>query len=214
MKKILIVALLILFIIITASSVGAVEFGSNSANIKNTYLPLKPGMAYLFYGYGSKIEPHAYLDIAGTDIVDGVKCTVVNFCGLVDLVEFVASWVAQDISGNIYVLKEYDSENSTPTIVYGKDNALLVMPKDPKVNDIIFGGDATVVETGVTVSQLNSGIGPFANCIKVMWSDGEISYFAPNIGEVKNGYPGEVDYVELKEIFKTKKNVVVIPLSD
>jgi len=41
MKKILIVALLILFITITASSIGAVEFGANSANMNQIYLPTK-----------------------------------------------------------------------------------------------------------------------------------------------------------------------------
>ena len=54
MKKILIVALLILFITITASSIGAVEFGANSANMNQIYLPTQNFSASFTAGYGKE----------------------------------------------------------------------------------------------------------------------------------------------------------------
>jgi hypothetical protein len=209
MKKILIVALLILFITITASSVGAVEFGSNSANISNTYLSPKIGAA-LHTGYGNRSLQYEYTHIVGTDTVDGVKCVRVISLRT-ESSEFTESWVAQDISGDIYFLKYWDGEDLTP-VVLGKDNAKLLIPKNPKVGDIIFG-DKTIVEIGVTVPQLSTGLGPFTNCLKAIETDGDICYYAPKIGQVKKEYSDQSGW-ELKEIFYTKNRVVVIPLFD
>jgi hypothetical protein len=210
MKKILIVALAILFITITASSVGAATFGSNSANISNTYLSPKIGGAQFNTGYGAKSLQYEYTHIVGTDTVDGVKC--VRAISLrTESGEFTGTWVAQDISGNVYTLKYWDGDDSTP-VVLGKDNAILLMPKNPKVGDIIFG-DKTIVETGVTVPQLSTGLGPFSNCIKAIETDGDIVYYAPTIGQVKKEYSG-LDGWELKEILSPKSKVVVIPIID
>jgi hypothetical protein len=212
MKKILIVALLILFITTTASSAGAVEFGSNSANINHTYMSTQNGnLSALFYtGYGNYSLQYEYTHIVGTDTVDGVKCVRVISLRT-EFSEFTESWVAQDISGNIYFLKYWDGEDLTP-VVLGKDNAELLMPKNPKVGDKIFG-DKTIVEIGVTVPQLSTGLGPFANCLKAIETDGDICYYAPNFGQVKKEYSDQSGW-ELKEIFYTKSRVVVIPLSD
>jgi len=97
--------------------------------------------------------------------------------------------------------------------VYGKDNAVLMWPKNPKVGDIVFR-DVTIVETGITVPQLSTGLGPFANCLKGVEPDGDICYYAPNFGQVKKVYSDQSGGWELKEIFYTKSKVVVIPLSD
>ena len=210
MKKILIVALLILFITITASSLGAVEFGSNSANISNTYVTAKMGSSAFFTGYGDNSLQYEYTHTVGTDTVDGVKC-VRGISLRTEFSELTEFWVAQDISGDIYFLKYWDGEDSTP-VVLGKDNAVLLLPKNPKVGDIIFG-DKTIVEIGVTVPQLSTGLGPFANCLKAIETDGDICYYAPNVGHVKKENSDQSGW-ELKEIFYTKNRVVVIPLFD
>jgi hypothetical protein len=128
------------------------------------------------------------------------------------ITEFTESWVARDISGDIYFLKYWDGESSTP-VVLGKDNAVRLMPKNPQVGDIIFG-DKTIVEMGVTVPQLSTGLGPFTNCLKTVETDGDIVYYAPNIGMVKKEYTDGFSGWELKESLITKSRVAVIPLSD
>lgn len=87
------------------------------------------------------------------------------------------------------------------------------MPKNPQVGDIIFG-DKTIVDTGVFVTQLSTGLGPFTNCLKTLETDDDILYYAPNIGMVKKEYTDGLSGWELKEILITKSRVAVIPLSD
>jgi hypothetical protein len=204
MKQVLTVALLILSVAVISNLVSAAEFGSNSANISNTYLPTKIGTATFYTGYGNRSLQYEYTHIVGTDTVDGVKRTESS--------EFTESWVARDISGDIYFLKYWDGESSTP-VVLGKDNAVRLMPKNPQVGDIIFG-DKTIVEMGVTVPQLSTGLGPFTNCLKTVETDGDIVYYAPNIGMVKKEYTDGFSGWELKESLITKSRVAVIPLSD
>jgi hypothetical protein len=211
MKKTLTVALLILFIAIISSLVSAAEFGSNSANLSNAYLSPKMGTAQLKTGYGTKSLQYEYTHIVGTDTVDGVKC--VRFISLrTESSEFAEAWIAQDISGDIYNLKYWDGTDPTP-VELGKDNAVLLMPKNPKVGDIIFG-DKEIVQMDVTVSQLSTGLGPFTNCLKALETDDDIVYYAPNIGEVKKEYTDGSSGWELMEILNAKTGVVVIPLMD
>ena len=57
-----------------------------------------------------------------------------------------------------------------------------------QVFEEIGGESSEVVESGVTVPQLSTGLGPYAGCIKVRWTDGvdeDFSYIAPNVGIVK-----------------------------
>jgi hypothetical protein len=211
MKQVLTVALLILSVAVISNLVSAAEFGSNSANISNTYLPTKIGTATFYTGYGNRSLQYEYTHIVGTDTVDGVKCAIVISLRT-ESSEFTESWVARDISGDIYFLKYWDGESSTP-VVLGKDNAVRLMPKNPQVGDIIFG-DKTIVEMGVTVPQLSTGLGPFTNCLKTVETDGDIVYYAPNIGMVKKEYTDGFSGWELKESLITKSRVAVIPLSD
>ena len=171
MKKILTVAFLILFVAVISSLVSAAEFGSNSADISNPYLPRGIGNSQFFIGYGSRSLQYEYTHIVGTDTVDGVKCVRVISLRT-ESSEFTETWVARDISGDIYLLKYRDGESSTP-VVLGKDNAVLLLTKSPKVGDIIFG-DKTIVDTGVFVTQLNTGLGPFTNCLKTLETDDDI----------------------------------------
>ena len=211
MKKILPVVFSILFVAVISSLVGAAEFGSNSANMSNAYLPAKIGIATFFTGFGDRSLQYEYTHIVGTDTVDGVKCVRVISLRT-ESSEFTESWVASDISGDIYFLKYWDGESATP-VVLGKDNAMQLMPKNPVVGDIIFG-DKTIVKMGVTVPQLSTGLGPFSNCIKAMETDDDIVYYAPDIGMVKKENASSFGGWELKEIVNAKGRVTVIPLSD
>ena len=211
MKNVLTVAFLILFSAVISSLVSAAEFGSNSANISNPYLLRGIGTSQFFTGYGSRSLQYDYTHIVGTDTVDGVKCVRVISLRT-ESSEFSESWVAQDISGDIYFLKYWDGEDSGPVIL-GKENAVLLLPQNPKVGDMIFG-DKRIDEMGVTVPQLSTGLGPFTNCLKTVETDDDIVYYAPNIGMVKKEYTDGFSGWELKEILITKSRVVVIPLSD
>ena len=184
MKKILTVAFLILFVAVISSLVNAAEFGSNSADISNLYLPAKLYTDTFYTGYGNRSLQYEYTHIVGTDTVDGVKCVRVMSLRT-ESHEFTESWVARDISGDIYLLKYWDGEESAP-VVLGRDNATRLMPKNPEVDDIIFGN--TIVEMGVIVPQLSTGLGPFSNCLKAVEEDNDIVYYAPNIGMVKKEY--------------------------
>ena len=149
--------------------------------------------------------------VSGTDTVDGVKC--VRAISLhTESSGFTESWVAQDISGDVYFLKYWDGKDSAP-VVLGKDNAVLLIPKNPTVGDIIFG-DKTIVQMGLTVPQLSTGLGPSTNCLKAVEADDDIVYYAPNIGMVKKEYTDGFSGWELKEILSIKSRVVVISLSD
>lgn len=210
MKKALIVALFVLFVAVISSLVSAAEFGSNSANISNTYLSNKLG-SQLLTGYGNRSHQYEYTHIVGTDTVDGVKCIRIIQIRT-ESSEFHDVCVAQDIFGDIYILKYWEGEASTP-VVLGRDDARLLIPKNLKVGDIIFG-DKTIVEMGVTVPQLSTGLGPFTNCLKAVETDGDIVYYAPNVGMVKKEFTDGLSGWELKEILNTKNVVVVVPLMD
>jgi hypothetical protein len=73
MKQVLTVALLILSVAVISNLVSAAEFGSNSANISNTYLPTKIGTATFYTGYGNRSLQYEYTHIVGTDTVDGAQ---------------------------------------------------------------------------------------------------------------------------------------------
>jgi len=202
--------LAIVLITMMTTLLHAAEFGSNSANISNPYIGPDNTAAFIHAGYGTKNMMYEYGHTVGTDIVDGVKCYR-HISIRTEFAEYNESWVAQDTSGDIYFLKYWDGEDPEP-VVLGKDNAVLLLPADPQVNDVIFG-DKTVLQIGVTVPQLSTGLGPFTNCLKTQETDGDIVYYAPNVGEVKKEYAGEVGGYELKEIITTDSGtrVVVIP---
>ena len=178
----------------------AVEFGENSWNLDNPYMNMQVvpiGTALIYTGYGTKALIYSSTNILGTDIVDGVKCVRVHSMRT-EKSNFSEVWLAQDMSGNVYVLKNWDGENPTP-VVLGKNGAVLFMPSNPKVGDTVYG-DKTVIEVGVTVPMLSTGLGPFTNCLKTVEPDGDIVYLAPGLGDVKKEYVREQGGYELKEV--------------
>ena len=81
----------------------------------------------------------------------------------------------------------------------GKNKAVLFTTGNPKVGDTVYG-DKTVIEVGVTVPKLSTGLGPFTNCLKTVEPDGDIVYLAPGLGDVKKEYLREVGGFELNEV--------------
>ena len=210
MKKTLVVAAFIQLFLLLAIPCNAAEFGSDSANINHLYFPLKSGASKLMVGYGSDAQQFEYTHIAGIETVDGVKCGVA-FTVRTQTSEFTKTWIAKDTLDDLYILKYWDGLDPAP-VVLGKAGAVLLMPKNPQIGNIIDGGDLTVVATGVTVPQLSTGLGPFTNCIQAVDEEGDMTYFAPGLWDVKVEDSGASGGWELKEYILPKTGVVVIPL--
>jgi hypothetical protein len=199
MKIMRIVLVAAAFLVIT-NQTYAVEFGENSWQIDNPYMNIKTlplGSALIYTGYGTKSLIYSSTNILGTDIVDGVKCLRVHSIRT-EKAQFSEIWMAQDMSSNVYALKFWDGEDPGP-VVLGKNGAGLFMPSNPKVGDTVEG-DKTVIEVGVTIPMLSTGLGPFTNCLKTVEPDGDIEYLAPGLGEVKKEYIRESGGYELKEV--------------
>jgi hypothetical protein len=178
----------------------AVEFGENSWNFNNPYMNMKVvpiGTALIYTGYGTKALIYESTNILGVDIIDGVSCVRVHSMRT-EKSNFSEAWLAQDTSGNVFVLKNWYGENPTP-VVLGKNGAVLFVPSNPKVGDTVWG-DRTVIEVGVTVPMLSTGLGPFTNCLKTVEPDGDIVYLAPGLGDVKKEYVNQQGGYELKEV--------------
>jgi hypothetical protein len=205
MKVLRIVLVAVAFLMITNHSF-AVEFGENSWNLDNPYMNMQVvpiGTALIYAGYGTKALIYSSTNILGTDIVDGVKCLRVHTMRT-EKAEFSELWFAQDISSNVYVLKYWDGDNPSPVLL-GKNGAFLFLPSNPKVGDTVFG-DKTVIEVGVTVPMLSTGLGPYTYCLKTVEPDGDIVYIAPGLGDVKKEHHNEIGGFELKEVILGASN--------
>ena len=187
----------------------AAEFSKNSADITHTYAYKKVGTRLIRkHGGTDNVRHYSYEDNVTIEKVDGVNClrmtAVDTFSSL-----FVTLWFAQDISGDVYVLKIFDKDNGTP-IILGKNGAGLVFPKSFQVGDVVNVFE-TVVEVGVTVGQLSTGLGPYTNCIKTELANGDFHYWAPNVGTVKVESTDIERRLELEEVIQVKSMVTVIP---
>jgi cohesin domain-containing protein len=174
-------------------------FDADSNEITNTYIPLQAGHKLTYAGTGSFDGYGRYIEPLGTEVVDSVNCLKILIKGHAnnpdpDLdTEWYYFWVAQDTDDVLWVFKIYDAYEDT-TATFEKDNAVVWMPADPVVGQVFAQmGDEyqEVVEKGVEVPQLTTGLGPYTDCLKVKWSDGETpadedyQYHAPNVGIVK-----------------------------
>jgi hypothetical protein len=200
-----------LFLLFTVHFANAVEFGQHSAIITNSYWPRKVGDRIIkVHNEINNKRNFIYDDAVQIEKIDGVNCMRLT---IVDTFNswFTSIWVAQDISGNVYILKVYDTETHDP-IIFGKDSPVLLFPGVVQVGDVLAAGSETVVEVGVSVDRLGTGLGPFTNCIKTVQDDGDFVYYAPNVGEVKKESVAiEINW-ELKEIINVKSKTVVVPL--
>jgi hypothetical protein len=190
--------------LITTLSLAA-DFGTNSATLKHNYFPMEHGdkLIYRSYGFSNIIE--VYVEALAVEVIDSVECLKIYSSAI-----YTYFWMAEGITGNIWLLKEFDSEFNETTF-YGKENAKLIYPKNLLVGATLWKNvpehiQQTVIATGVTVPILSTGLGPYYNCVKTVedWGDGDLDYhyYAPNVGNVKVEFndDGGINGLELKEI--------------
>jgi hypothetical protein len=182
----------------------AADFGTNSATLTHSYFPMEHGdkLVYRLYGFSYVIE--VSLEALAAEVIDSVECLKIYES------PYTYYWMAEGIAGNIWLLKEFDSEFNETTF-YGKENAALIIPKNLSVGAILWQGapehiQEEVIATGITVPVLSTGLGPYYNCVKTIedWGDGDIdyTYYAPGVGVVKDEFndDGGINGLELKEI--------------
>lgn len=230
-RKLIIISTVVVALLSVSSMVIAVEFGPNSANITNRYLPIKVGAWNLSIGAGNWTGLFSYSHVVGTDVVSGVqigaqtfnnvKCLKFNFINTED--DLIGTfWAAQDTQGNVWFLKAYDQTNGA-SFMLGTVFKSMVMPDVPHVGDpvgITFPETETDYCRCVAVNiSLNTNFGSYDSCIKAHCFhelSTEVSYFCPDVGLVRDStVENSGDVIDLKEYgIATLNRVVVIPLGD
>jgi hypothetical protein len=193
-------------------------FGSDSAKVTNPFFPLALDVKVKHAGKGRLAGYRHYYQILKKEVVDAVECVKVVQRGYGNHVnpdldpQWYYLWLAQDTSGVVWLLKEYDALTNTDRTL-GRASAVVWLPAQP-VRGQRFAqngsGYREVVETDVTLEPLSTGLGPYTGSLKIKWTDGsseDFFYFAPNVGIVKEEWIKEetTDGWEVEEIGKTIK---------
>lgn len=196
---------LVVFLSIFANITSAIaaDFGDESAILTNQYFSYKPGdkQIRVHQEFDGK-RNYKYLDAIGIEEVNGISCLRIIE---VDTFNqwFSSLCLAQDSGGSIYIVEFFDTENGTPIVV---NPPYPWIPDSPAVGDMLKG-DEEVVEIGVTVPVLTTGLGPFTNCIKTVQDDGDSVYYAPGLSAVKKDDPTNPPVTA----FELKETMYVIP---
>jgi hypothetical protein len=193
----------------------AAVFGPYSATLTNPYFPLRLGDKLIYAGTGTFSGYGRYMEAVDTDVVDSVNCLKVLIRGEgndpdpdADPAWFYV-WFGQDNSGNVWVLQAFNGEEAY-TEFSGLSEAVLWMPADMVAGRVYFQmGDeyAQVQKTGVNVSQLSTGLGPYSSCVKALVTDGlgdyDTEYLAPSMGIVREDWnDGGLNGWELAEVYR------------
>jgi len=192
-----------------------VVFGSDSAKITNPFLPLSADLKMKYAGIGTMAGYGHYDLVLGTEVVDSVECLKVVERGNgnnrnPDLdPEWYDLWLAQDTSGVVWLLQEYSALEDSYRVL-GKADAVVWLPANPVLGQRFAQEGPSyreVVETGVTVAQLSTGLGPYNGCLTVRWTNGSddtFGHLAPGVGIVKEEWSGgeTTNGWELQEITK------------
>ena len=190
MKRISSLVILVL-ILALFNGLAFADFDSNSANITNRYFPVQEGNRFEYIGYGNAAGETETWQYLGTEFVESVNCLKLE-------IGDATGWLAQDTDGNVWFLKIID-EDGVFTLGSGISNPWI--SAEPKVGDRLShifpesaGTYAEVTEIGVVVN-LNTGLGPYENCIEITdyfdYEIEEFEYYCHGIGLVKSIYPQE-----------------------
>jgi subtilisin family serine protease len=228
-------------LLLISPSVPAVEFGPNSANITNPYLPLKVGAWSYRQGSGPTwVNRIFYIHAIGTEVVSGaqinqqvfndVKAIKVNVAVTDDggsyQHEFMTMSFAQDKDGNVWLLKLHAHMSGVTGLLGGPYFQSMFMPAVPAEGlsaGIKMPEDqdnyCSIVEVGI--NSLATNYGTYDDCFKIHCFDEdpqdiEVEYFCRGFGIVRSTtVASPTDVMDLKESgTATDKRAVVIPLTD
>ncbi|MCP4686432.1 MAG: carboxypeptidase regulatory-like domain-containing protein [Desulfobacterales bacterium] len=174
------------------------EFGPDSASITNRYTPMKTGDKKTMTGYGNERNKSYVWEAEGEETASGVHCLKLH---LKDMVNGVVEgddrlWLAQDVNGDVWILKHHDAlTGEVNEHGISSSHPVLWMPVHPEAGRIFMelkDSYYQVAATGAASPRLNSGAGPFEDCLKVVShysaTDIDTQWFAPGVGLVLDDY--------------------------
>jgi hypothetical protein len=187
--------------------------------LTNNYVPFKIGEKLTYKTYGYPFIIYSYIEAKNQETIDQVKCLKIKNSISYSSIAVVYYWLAQDTSGNVWILQYHDVELNDFKY-YGRNYAKIVMPSVVNVGSVLWNPDGieTVVATGITVPRLNTGIGPYYNCIKskviYIYGDIDYQYFAPGVGQVKAEFNDDdgINGLEISAITERPKSMPWLPL--
>jgi hypothetical protein len=198
-------------------NISAQTFDQNSATLTNDYLPMKFGDKLTYKTYGFPLINYEYIEAIERKTIDQVECLKVKDSFSYSSTTVYYYWLAQDTFGNVWIL-QYNDVELNEIQYFGRSNAKLAMPSVVNVGSTLWDGTETVVATGVAVSKLSTGLGPYSNCIKskIDYGDGDIDYYyyAPDFGQVKMEFndDGGINGFEISSIKTRSKAMPWLPL--
>jgi hypothetical protein len=203
---------------------------SDSTNIDNEWLPLKPGTEWVYEG--STVEdgesiPHR-LVVTVTDltkVIDGVRTVVLWDQDFADgeLVEAELAFFAQDIDGNVWYLGEYPEEYEegefvdAPAWIHGFEDARagIAMQADPQPGTPSYSqgwGPAVDWTDRAQVAQMGEQTCVPSDCYEDVLVTEEfnqeepgafqLKYYARGVGNVQVGWRGNDPTQETLELVK------------
>ena len=206
----------------------------NSTNIDNKWLPLKPGMQYVYDGItnddeGNQVSRHLVVTVTDlTKVINGVN-TVVSWDRDYNdgsLVEAELAFYAQDDSGTIWRMGEHPEEYKdgkfigAPTWFSGVGDSIagIEMQGAPQTGQPSYSqgwSPAVDFTDRGQIYQMDQKVCVPADCYEGVLIVDETSkaepdahqlkYFAPGVGNIKVGWKGEDETKEKLELTEVKQ---------
>ncbi len=206
-------------------------FDQRSTTIDNPWLPMKPGMRYVYQGTTvedhGKVLPHR-IEIHVTDltkVIDGVRVLVsydLDFSAG-KLAEAELAFFAQDKSGNVWHLGQYPEEyeggrmTKAPAWIHGIEGARagIMMKAEPRLGTPSYSqGYGPAVgwtdrgQTHLMGQRTKVGAGAFDDVLVIKEtaaSEGDalqLKYYARGVGNVRVGWAGSDKTKETLELVR------------
>ena len=206
----------------------------NSTNIDNKWLPLKPGMQYVYDGItnddeGNQVSRHLVVTVTDlTKVINGVN-TVVSWDRDYNdgsLVEAELAFYAQDDNGTIWRMGEHPEEYKdgkfvgAPTWFSGVGDSIagIEMQGAPQTGQPSYSqgwSPAVDFTDRGQIYQMDQKVCVPADCYEGVLIVDETSkaepdahqlkYFAPGVGNIKVGWKGEDETKEKLELTEVKQ---------
>lgn len=191
---------------------AALALGDFTIQINNPYLPLTPGLGYLFEGSVDgrpyRIERYVMLE---TRTITDVECVVMRETASTNgtIIQETAGCYAQSAEGDVWIFSETDSDGDSWEAGVDGAAASLAMPAFPSTGDVYYphGADSSAQVLSIT-EAIQIPFGAFETVLKTLESSAQAAgyaehrYYAQGIGlvmvEIVEGGEGRVEFIELQ----------------